>query len=178
MPPLVPSVPNLREDQVRATILAGTVVGLIGVFVAVGLGFLAAGRGRETAAQLDLPDVAPPEMFDPPTPAEMRDLETVAQQEGISLEDAVASYGWRRGFSQLVGKISRQHPDSFAGAAIEQDSSTWIAFKRAIPPNVHALGTEFEREVLKPRASAARIDLVPDRDSSEHELIDQRRPQN
>ena len=56
----------------RATILAGTVVGLIGVFVAVGLGFLAAGGGRETAAQLDLPDVAPPEMFDPPTPADPR----------------------------------------------------------------------------------------------------------
>ena len=159
-----------------ARILVAT-VGLIGVLIAAGLVSCMAPRGDDESpgqidespgyndeSQTDLPDVAPPGMFDPPTPTEMQDLATVAEQRGISLEEAVATVGWRRGFSQLVQEIAERHQGSFAGAAIEQDGSTWIAFTGAVPSDVVSLVGQFEREVLEPWASTARIDLVPNRD--------------
>ena len=172
----------------RAKILAAT-VGLIGVFVAAGLVSCTAQRGDDESqgvgdeslltmqgdddrspedteeSQIDLPDVAAPGMFDPPTPAEMRDLATIAEQRGISLEEAVATIGWRRGFSQLVQEIAERHQGAFAGAAIEQDGSSWIAFTGAVPTDVVSLVGQFEREVLAPLVSSARIDLVPNQNS-------------
>lgn len=130
----------------------------------------ASGSSEETNAPshddepFDMPDVEPPGMFDPPTPAEMRDLATVAEQRGISLEEAVATRGWRRGFSQLVQEISARHPESFAGAAIEPDGSVWIAFTGAVPSDVVSLVEEFERVVLEPRASSKQIQLRPNQE--------------
>ena len=154
-------------------------VAVAGIAVVASLGVvtslapaMAQGGDPELAAQVDLPDVAPPGMFDPPTAAEMRDLATVAEANGISLEEAVATRGWRRGFSQLVQQIASGNPESFAGAAIEQNGSTWIAFKGAIPAGVDTLVEQFEREVLEPRAWSTRIDLVPNRGFSERELND------
>ena len=122
--------------------------------------------------QTDLPDVAAPGMFDPPTPAEMRDLATVAEQRGISLEEAVATIGWRRGFSQLVQEIAELHEGEFAGAAIEQDGSIWIAFTGAVPSDVVSLVEEFERVVLEPRASSKRIELRPNQPRQPGTTID------
>ena len=118
----------------------------------------------------DMPDVEPPGMFDPPTPAEMQDLAFIAERDGISLEEAVATRGWRRGFSQLAQEIAVWNRKSFAGAAMERDGSIWIAFKGEVPTEVISLVERFEREVLEPLAPSARIDLVPNRGFSEREL--------
>jgi hypothetical protein len=77
--------------------------------------------GYTDESQIDLPDVEPPGMFDPPTLTEMQDLATVAEQRGISLEEVVTTIGWLRGFSQLVREIAGRYEAAFAGAAIEQD---------------------------------------------------------
>jgi len=147
----------------RVRVLVAT-FGLAVLLVAAGLGFsMAQGGDPEAAAEIDLPDVAAPGMFDRPTPAEMRDLETLAEGRGISVQEAVDTYGWRRGFSQLAQEIAASHPDSFAGAGIEQDGSIWIAFKEAVPPGVTSLVEQFEGMLLELGASSTRIDLVPDR---------------
>lgn len=127
-----------------------------------------AAGSTESTEQGDLPDVEPPGMFDPPTDAELQDLETFAEQDGSSLEEAVATYGWRRGFSQLVQKIA--HRKSYAGAAMERDGTAWIAFTGAVPTDVVALVGEFEREVLDPLGSSTRIELVANRGFTEREL--------
>jgi hypothetical protein len=155
--------------MMRAVVLIAS-IGLIGVVTLVGVGSRTAQGGGDEVAQVDLPHVVPPTMFDPPTPAEMRDLETVAQQRGISIEQAVATRGWRRGFSQLVQEVQARHPDSFAGAAIEQDGSIWIGFTGAVPAEIEPLVTHFEREVLERHGSSARIQLLPDRDIQEREI--------
>jgi hypothetical protein len=124
----------------------------------------------ESTEQGDLPDVEPPEMFDPPTDAELSDLQFIAERDGISLEEAVAAYGWRRGFSQLVQEIAVWHRKSYAGAAIEPDGSIWIAFKGDVPSDVVSLVRQFEREVLEPLGLSTRIELVPDRGFTEREL--------
>ena len=126
--------------------------------------------GYTDDSPFNMPDVEPPEMFDPPTDAELRDLEFFAERDAISLEEAVAIYGWRRGFGQLVQEIAAWHRKSFAGAAVEQDGSIWIAFKEDVPTEVVALVGQFEREVLESWASSARIELVPNRGFSAREL--------
>lgn len=126
--------------------------------------------GYTDGSPIDMPDVEPPGMFDPPTDAELRDLEFFVERDGISLEEAVAIYGWRRGFGQLVQEIAVWHRKSYAGAAIEPDGSIWIAFKGEVPAEVAALVRQFEREVLEPLGLSTRIELVPDRGFTEREL--------
>jgi hypothetical protein len=132
--------------------------------IAAGLGLSTAqGGDPETAADINMPDVVAPGMFDPPSPAEMQDLATFAGSRGISIKEAVDTYGWRRGFSQLAQEIAASHPDSFAGAGIEEDGSASIAFKGAVPASATSLVQLFERMLLESGASSTRIDLVPNR---------------
>ena len=79
------------------------------------------------------PEAAPPEIADPPSDAELDDLQFIANQEGISLEEAIDRYAWRDNFSLAISKIREAAPGSFAGAEIAGDRQAWIAFTEQPP---------------------------------------------
>lgn len=81
----------------------------------------------------NLPDVAAPTIGSAPNAAELEDLQFVADQEGISLQTAIARYGWHDNFSIAVAQISEAVPAAFTGAEIVDGSSAWVAFKADAP---------------------------------------------
>ncbi len=74
------------------------------------------------------PEAPPAQIDDPPSDAELEDLQAVADQYGISLHEAVDQYGWHNNFSLAVAKIRELTPGTFAGAEIVDGSHAWIAF--------------------------------------------------
>lgn len=82
---------------------------------------------------LDLPDVAPPEIGDPPNEAELQDLQRIAIQKGLTLEEAIDRYAWNDNFSLLAAKIRSDFPAAFAGAEIVDTGGAWIGFAGPAP---------------------------------------------
>ena len=114
----------------------------------------------------DLPDVPPATIGAPLTEAQLYDLGVIANEEGISLSEAIERYGWHEWFSLLVDQIRQEYSDAFAGARIEDDGSPWIAFKETAPDDaVNAISSfdtlpGFSRE----------IEIITDRGFTEEEL--------
>jgi hypothetical protein len=79
------------------------------------------------------PDVAPPQINDPPNEAELQDLQRVADQFGISLQEAIDRYAWNDNFSLLVAKIRSEFPGAYADSAIGDAGGAWIAFVGSAP---------------------------------------------
>ena len=106
------------------------------IIVAVGCG----GDGEEptptptpTLTPTPTPTPAPPEIDDPISDAELRDLQTIASQEGISLQDAIERYAWNDNFALAVAKIREASPEAFAGAEIIDAGHAWVAFAGRVP---------------------------------------------
>ncbi|MFA5056209.1 MAG: hypothetical protein WC562_08620 [Dehalococcoidia bacterium] len=78
-------------------------------------------------------EAAPPEIDDPISDAELRDLKSVASQEGISLQEAIDRYAWNDNFALAVARIRGACPEAFADAAIVGADRAWIAFKGGAP---------------------------------------------
>ena len=74
------------------------------------------------------PEAPPPQIDDPPSNAELEDLQAVADQYGITLHEAIDQYGWHNNFSLAVAKIREAAPGAFAGAEIVDGAHAWIAF--------------------------------------------------
>ena len=74
------------------------------------------------------PKAAPRQIDDPPSDTELIDLQAVADQYGISLQEAIDRYAWNDNFSLAVSKIRVAAPATFAGAEIVDGSHAWIAF--------------------------------------------------
>ena len=90
--------------------------------------------GHEAAETVpSLPEAPPPGIEDPPSDAELNDLQFIANREGISLQDAIDRYGWHDNFSLTVSRIREVAPTSFARAEIAGADHAWIAF-RGLPP--------------------------------------------
>ena len=83
------------------------------------------------------PEAPPRQIDDPPSDTELIDLQAVADQYGISLQEAIDRYAWNDNFSLAVSKIRVAAPATFAGAEIVDGSHAWIAF--AGPPPKTAL---------------------------------------
>ena len=83
------------------------------------------------------PEAPPRQIDDPPSDTELIDLQAVADQYGISLQEAIDRYAWNDNFSLAVSKIRVAAPATFAGAEIVDGSHAWIAF--AGPPPKAAL---------------------------------------
>jgi len=107
------------------------------VFVAAGMatlpvnGSLAVAEDQLSAA--NLPDVAPPEIDDPISEAELEDLQTIATQKGLSLQAAIDRYGWNDNFALAVARIREAAPGAFAGAEIVDADHAWVAFAGRAP---------------------------------------------
>lgn len=67
--------------------------------------------------------------------AEQQDLALIARSKGIPLEQAANDFGWQNAFALLATEIEEDHPDTFAGAAIEDPGKRQasIAFAGVAP---------------------------------------------
>lgn len=80
--------------------------------------------------------------------AELREqLTWQAQQEGISVDQAIKKYAWQGPLAYLVNEIRQDYPDDFAGARIENDVTAWIAFSGTAPANAVSSIRAFPRAV-------------------------------
>jgi hypothetical protein len=94
------------------------------------------GTASETQATDDtgnLPDVAAPQIGDAPNAAELQDLERIAKQKGMSLQEAIVRYAWNDNFSVAIQKIREASPEAFAGAEIVDAGHAWVAFADDAP---------------------------------------------
>lgn len=120
---------NLRTLFVALFVLGALATATVGVVHAQTAG----------EASTSLPDVVPPQVGDAPNDAELEDLQAVASQEGISLQDAIDRYGWNDNFALAVSGIRETAPAVFAGAEIVDDRNAWIAFVGSPPQSARSL---------------------------------------
>ncbi len=116
------------------------VLPLLVLSLTISLVLIAASGGLGTASSdpvgpsaAEQPDVAPPKVDDPISDAELRDLQAVAKQFGITLEAAIDRYAWNDNFALAVAEIRKSFPEDFAGAEIVDANNAWIAFKNGTP---------------------------------------------
>jgi streptogrisin C len=67
---------------------------------------------------------------------EIIDLQLMADEAGISLDEAISTFGWQDSFAKLANELEDQYPDEYAGAEIvdAKGRAARIAFKGAVPP--------------------------------------------
>ena len=75
-----------------------------------------------------LPEEAPTKIDDPPSDAELQDLQALADRDGISLQEAIDRYAWHDNFSKMASTIREAAPEDFAGAEIVGPRQARIAF--------------------------------------------------
>lgn len=78
-------------------------------------------------------EVAPPEIDDPISCAELEDLKAVARQYGMSLQAAIDRYAWNDNFALAVQRVREAAPAVFAGAEIVDAGHAWVAFTGSPP---------------------------------------------
>ena len=71
--------------------------------------------------------------------AELEDLQTVANQFGISLQEATDRYAWNDNFALAVAQIREAFPEAFAGAEIVDGNRAWVAFAGQTPEAARAM---------------------------------------
>jgi len=102
----------------------------------------------EVSQHEDVPDAPLPNRPGDITAAQMKDIAFIAEERGITLEEAIAEIGWQESFAQLATVIANEFPEEYAGARIEQDGLPWIAFKGDVPPGAMTMLDGFERGVF------------------------------
>jgi hypothetical protein len=80
------------------------------------------------------------------SPAEVDDLQTIAYQYGITLDESIARYAWRDDFSRMVTAIEHEDPDSVVDAAITGGSSAHIKVSGSISGNAQDAIDKFKSD--------------------------------
>lgn len=75
-----------------------------------------------------IPEAAEHQTEDSISEAELEDLQTIANQEGLTLNEAIERYAWNDNFAHAVSKIREAFPETFAGAEIVDAVYAWVAF--------------------------------------------------
>ena len=52
------------------------------------------------------------------SPAEVNDLQSIANQDGITLDESIMRFAWRDDFSKMVTAIEKENPDSVVDVAM------------------------------------------------------------
>jgi len=81
----------------------------------------------------DLPDVPPPQIGDPIGAAEMEDLQTIASQSDMTIEQAIERYAWNETFALAIDKVRSNAPEAFTGAEIIDAHTAWVGFSGEMP---------------------------------------------
>jgi len=101
------------------------------------------------AAQTAPVEEAEPEMESSPATHEaavLEDLAAVAEEENISLDQAIANYAWHEPFAQLVNQIRSAFPEAYSDSRINGDSA-WIGFTADVPAAALEWVNDFERPI-------------------------------
>jgi hypothetical protein len=80
------------------------------------------------------------------SPAEVNDLQFIAIQDGITLDESIMRFAWRDDFSKMVTAIEKENPDSVVDVASTSGSSAWIKFSGSIPGNARNAIDKFQSE--------------------------------
>jgi hypothetical protein len=150
----VPS--SLRLGQSRRLVAAAAALLILGVHPAI------AALPTSLAQASENVDVGILDEVDcEPSPTELEDIAAIAEQDGLSLDEAIARYGWQGCFGEVTSYLSEVYSDQYAGAAIVEDGRrAWIAFKGDIPEEAHGLV----------EAIPVTVELIGSRGFSETEL--------
>lgn len=98
------------------------------------------------------------------SPAELDTLQTMADEDGISLDEAIARFGWQDEFARAATIIAEEHPGEFSYAtAGATDRGPSISFKNQVPDNVHS---------ILDGVRGVQVDVVPSYGLSEAEIDD------
>ena len=100
-------------------------------------------------------EITPPNIDDPVSEAELQDLQTIADQSGMSFQAAIDRYAWNDNFALAVAGVREAFPKDFAGAEIVDADHAWIGFA-ARPP-------EAARELIDAfgKAHGVTVDVRP-----------------
>ena len=79
-------------------------------------------------------------------PAELNDLQFIANQDGITLGESIARYAWRDDFSRMTTAIEDEEPDSVVDAGKTGRLSAWINFSGSISGNARNAIDKFKSE--------------------------------
>jgi streptogrisin C len=93
------------------------------------------GTSSCTSATVIAPTQAPEASPDLLPAGALEDLTRSAEQEGISLADAVDRYAWHESLSLVVSQVKDAYPAQYAGARIEATGAAqaWVAFAGTAP---------------------------------------------
>ena len=78
--------------------------------------------------------------------AELEDLQTIADEVGITLQEAVTRYGWNDDFARTVSEIRVSSLGEVATAKITGDDSASVSFSGEIPDSAQTLVNTFETD--------------------------------
>ena len=80
------------------------------------------------------------------SPAELNDLQFIANQDGITLDESIARYAWRDDFSEMVTAIEEDEPDSVVDTGKTGRLSAWIKFSGSISADAREAIDKFKSE--------------------------------
>ena len=80
------------------------------------------------------------------SPAEVNDLQFIANQDGITLDESIMRFAWRDDFSKMVTAIEKENPDSVVDAASTSGSTAWIKFSGSISGDARNAIEKFQSE--------------------------------
>ena len=103
------------------------------IVVAVGIWALVYYSGRTVP---DVTNTLSPSMLDM--------MESMAEQEGISVEEAAYKYGWQNDMALAVDRIREAHPNSVTESAVTGDRSARIDFAGGPPSSAQSEVSEFQ----------------------------------
>ena len=79
-------------------------------------------------------------------PAELNDLQFIANQDGMTLDESIVRYAWRDDFSRMVTTIEDDDPDSVVEAGSTGRVLAWIKFSGSISGNARKAIDKFQSE--------------------------------
>ena len=85
--------------------------------------------------------------------AELDDLQFIANQYGITLDESIARYAWGDDFSEMATAIEDDDPDSVVDVAITSGSTAWIKFSGSISGNAGMPSTNSSPKTLTLRSA-------------------------
>ena len=132
----------------------GGILGVIAVVVVIVAMAAAPGRDGKTAvSHHNMVTLTPDEVAalirqhaSINSPAEVNDLQFIANQDGITLDESIMRFAWRDDFSKMVTAIEKENPDSVVDVAMTSGSSAWIKFSGSISGNARNAIDKFKSE--------------------------------
>ena len=98
-------------------------------------------------------------------PVMMSQMETIASQRGMSVEEAAYRYGWQNDFSMMVDRIREASPNSVTTSEIAGDRQGLVSFAGAVPPTAEGEVTTFQSLHV-----GVAVELRPNQGYSERDL--------